>query len=65
MYLISEILIVLLVERQIKALKIFGVKTWCTKKPFGYQVVHHGYTLKVCQGQIKTTLSIIYLLKNF
>ena len=23
------------------ALKMFGPKTWCTKKPFGYRVVHH------------------------
>ena len=24
-----------------KALKKFGLKTWCTKNPFGYRVVHH------------------------
>ena len=24
-----------------KAFKKFGLKTWCTKKPFGYRVVHH------------------------
>ena len=26
-------------------LKIFGPKTWCTKKPFGYRVAHHRYLL--------------------
>ena len=24
-----------------KALKKIGLRTWCTKKPFGYRVVHH------------------------
>ena len=24
-----------------KALKKFGLRTWCTKKPFGYRVIHH------------------------
>ena len=31
--------------------KIFGPGTWCTKKPFGYWVVHHGYLLTSCPGQ--------------
>ena len=24
-----------------KAIKKFGLRTWCTKNPFGYRVVHH------------------------
>ena len=34
-----------------KALKIFGPKVRCMKKPFGYQVAHHlyGKTLKSIQ----------------
>ena len=24
-----------------KVLKKIGLRTWCTKKPFGYRVVHH------------------------
>ena len=33
-----------------KAIKLFGPRTWCTKKPFGYQVAHHGYLLTSCPG---------------
>ena len=31
---------------------MFSPKTWCTKKPkpFGYQVLHHGYILTFCPG---------------
>ena len=32
---------------------MFGRKTWCTKKPFGYRVAHHGYLLTSCQRQVK------------
>ena len=42
------------IGRQIKALKIFSLKTWCTKKPFGYRVAHHGYLLTSCPGQALT-----------
>ena len=31
-----------------KALKKFDPRTWCTKKPFGYRVIHHGYSLMSC-----------------
>ena len=34
-------------------LKMFGPRTWCMKKPFGYQVVHQGYLLTSCQWQLK------------
>ena len=43
---------ILIIEQQKKALKIFGSRTYCTKKPFGYQVAHHGYFLLSCPGQI-------------
>ena len=33
-------------------LKIFDPWTWCTKKPFGYRVAHHGYLLTSCPGLI-------------
>ena len=39
------------IDRQIKALKMFSPKTWCTKKPFGYRVAHQGYLLTSCPGQ--------------
>ena len=29
-----------------KALKKFGLRTWYTKKPFGYRVIHHFLILK-------------------
>ena len=29
---------------------MFGSKTWCMKKPFGYRVAHHGYLLTSCPG---------------
>ena len=32
------------------ALKKFDLRTWCTKKPFGYRVIHHGYSLMSCPG---------------
>ena len=35
-----------------KTLKLFGPKSWCTKKPFGYRVVHHRYFLTSCSEQI-------------
>jgi len=38
-------------EQQKKALKKFDPRTWCTKKPFGYRVIHHGYSLMSCPGQ--------------
>ena len=44
--------VLLFIERQIKALKIFSLKTWCTKMPFGYRVAHHGYLLTSCPGQL-------------
>ena len=33
-------------------LKIFGPRTWCTIKPFGYRVVHHGYLLMSCPTDV-------------
>ena len=33
---------------------MFSLKTWCTKKPFGYRVAHHGYLLTSCPGQALT-----------
>ena len=35
-----------------KTLKIYGLRTWCTKKPFGYRLAHYGYLLKSCPGLI-------------
>ena len=29
------------IEQKKKTLKIFGSRTWCTKKHFGYRVAHH------------------------
>ena len=43
--------IVLFIERQIKALKMFSLKNWCTKNPFGYRVAHHVNLLTSCPGQ--------------
>ena len=48
----SNVYTVMFIERQIKALKMFSLKTWCTKKPFGYRVAHHGYLLTSCPGQL-------------
>ena len=42
-------------------LKIFGPRTWCTKKSFGYRVAHHGYLLTSCPGQY----IIMIIVKNF
>ena len=39
------------VKRKIKELKIFGSKTWCTKKHFLYRVAQQGLLLTTCQGQ--------------
>ena len=33
-------------------LNLFGPWTWCTKKPIGYRVAHHGYFLMSCLGQV-------------
>ena len=68
-YFISKfIVIVLFVERQIKALIMFGHKTWCTKRPFSYRVVHDGYLLTSCPGHmIKDIFSLFetkFLLVN-
>ena len=41
----SSVSLLLFIERQTKALKMFGPKTCCTKKPFGNQVLHRGYFL--------------------
>ena len=38
------------IERQKRALKKFDPRTLCTKKPFGYRVIHHGYSLMSCPG---------------
>ena len=32
-----------------KTLKKFGPRTWCTKKPFGYRVIHQN-SLTSCPG---------------
>ena len=29
------------------------------KKPFGYQVIRHGYILMSCQGQFKITINYL------
>ena len=47
----TQVAQVLFIERQKKALKKFGPRTWCTKKPFGYRVIHHGYSLMSCPGR--------------
>ena len=31
----------ILLNEKKRALKILGPRTWCTKKHFGYRVVHH------------------------
>ena len=39
---VKVVLYTLFIEGQKKkALKKFGMKTWCTKKPFGYRVVRY------------------------
>ena len=37
-------------------LKKFGPRTWCTKKPFGYRVIHQN-SLMSCSGH---TINFIY-----
>ena len=58
----------LFIERQIKALKIFSPKTWCTKKPFSYRVAHKGYLLTSFPEDTDTDFNnfynIVILLKN-
>ena len=44
-------LLVLFIKLQIKALKKFSRKIWCTKKPFGHRIAHHEYLLTPCSGQ--------------
>ena len=51
-------LLFLFIERQIKALKRIGPKTWCTQKPFGYRVAHHGYLLTPCPGLSLKSFSV-------
>ena len=38
-----------------KVLKKFDPRTWCMKKPFGYRVIHHGYSLMSCPGLVYET----------
>ena len=37
---------ILFIKQEKMSAKIFGLKTWCTKKPFGYRVLHHLATFK-------------------
>ena len=46
------------IERQ-STLKLFGLRTWCTKKYFGYQVAHHEYLLTSCLENYKKKNIII------
>ena len=39
-----------LLNNKKEALKIFGRRTWCAKKSFGYRVAHHGYLLTSFPG---------------
>ena len=39
---------ILFINRLKLTLKIFGLKTWYTKKPFGHRVAHNGYVLTSC-----------------
>ena len=41
-------LTVLFIERK-KSAQIFGPRTWCTKKPFGYQIIHQDTVLSHVQ----------------
>ena len=44
------------IEQKKEAFKKFDPRTWCTKKPFGYRVIHHRYSLMSCPGQYITKL---------
>ena len=46
-----------------KTPKTFGFRTWCTKKPFGYWVEHHGYFLTSFRRQILHVLIKYIFLK--
>ena len=50
------------IKRKIKALKLFGPKTWCTKEPFGYLVAYIEHILMSCSGQyfIVNTLNEVF-----
>ena len=47
-----------MIER--KKAQIFGPRTWCTKKPFGYQ----GYSLMSCPGQTYQDYHYHYIIKG-
>ena len=47
---LKSILSILFIEEQKNALRMFSPKAWCTKKPFGYRVAHHGYLLTSFPG---------------
>ena len=46
-----------------KTLKKFGLRTWCTKEPFGYRVVHHSIKTVFVEKQINTVLFNINIVK--
>ena len=52
-----------------KALKKFVLRTWCTKKSSSYRVIHHGYSLMLCLGQVlqskKLLTTIRYVFMSF
>ena len=52
------------IVRQIKSLKIFGLRTWCTKKLFGYRVAHHSNTFKHLVQDVKIQITTINLYKE-
>ena len=44
------VLVYCLLNDKNKTLKKFGLRTWCTNKPYSYRVIHHGYSLMCCPG---------------
>ena len=46
-----------------KVLKIFSSKTWCTKKPFGYQVPFNVFSRKLNLKLIYVVVIIYYICK--
>ena len=62
---LALLLLLLFIERQKNALKKFDPRTWCTKKPFSYRVIHHGYSLMSCPEPRKCPSHRSSILKSF
>ena len=49
--------IIIIYLTTIKKLKNFDPKTWCTKNPVDYRIIHHGYSLTYCPGHIQQSIT--------